>query len=57
MESVAELIVFAEKSGLGLQNMRNFIEQLLPDSPHLIYWDKMANGDYYQKKVIRDSIS
>jgi 3-hydroxyisobutyrate dehydrogenase-like beta-hydroxyacid dehydrogenase len=51
METVAELNVFSEKSGLGIQYMRNFIEMLLPDSLHLIYWDKMASGEYYQKEV------
>jgi hypothetical protein len=52
IETVAELMVFAEKSGLGVHNMRKFIEQLLPDSPHLIYWDKMANGNYYKAEVL-----
>ena len=53
LETVAELNVFSEKTGLGVSNMRNLIEILFPSSPHLIYWDKMAGGDYYQKEVYR----
>ena len=51
METVAELSVFSEKSGLGTTNMRSLIETLLPSSPHMIYWDKMAGGDYYLEQV------
>lgn len=55
METVAELNVFSEKTGLGVGNMRSLIEALLPNSPHLIYWDKMASGDYYLEKVLDKS--
>ena len=51
METVAELNVFSEKSGLGVQPMRNFLELLLPGSLHLIYWNKMATGAYYKEEV------
>jgi 3-hydroxyisobutyrate dehydrogenase-like beta-hydroxyacid dehydrogenase len=51
METVAEVNVFAEKTGLGTQNMEKLMNQLFPQPPHAIYNKKILNGDYYQKEV------
>lgn len=51
MEQVAEVNVFAEKCGLGTQNMNKLISQMFPAPPHAIYNQKMLSGDYYQKAV------
>lgn len=51
METVAEVNVFAEKSGLGTQNMKKLMDQMFPKPPHSIYNKRMLDGDYYQEPV------
>ncbi|KAH8588163.1 6-phosphogluconate dehydrogenase-like protein [Bisporella sp. PMI_857] len=48
METVAEVNVFAEKCGLGMQNMEKLMGQMFPRPPHAIYNQRMMNGDYYK---------
>jgi 3-hydroxyisobutyrate dehydrogenase-like beta-hydroxyacid dehydrogenase len=51
MEAVAEVNVFAEKCGLGTQNMNKLMCQLFPLPPHAIYNQRMLSGDYHQNAV------
>lgn len=52
MEQVAEVNVFAEKTGLGTGNMEKLLTAMFPRPPHAIYNQKMLSGDYYQGKVL-----
>jgi len=51
MEQVAEVNVFAEKTGLGTHNMNKLMSQMFPNPPHAIYNQIMLSGDYHQKVV------
>lgn len=51
METIAEVYVFAEKTGLGIGNMEKLIAAMFPRPPHLTYSNIMTSGDYYQKEV------
>ncbi|KAL9616135.1 MAG: hypothetical protein Q9160_008964 [Pyrenula sp. 1 TL-2023] len=48
METVAEVNVFAEKCGLGTDNMRKLMGAVFPRPPHAIYDKRMLSGDYYR---------
>ena len=50
IESTAEGLVLAEKSGLGNDNLYKFIEAIFP-GPYAIYSQRMITGDYYGKEV------
>jgi hypothetical protein len=52
METVAEVNVFAEKTGLGTGPMQQLITTLFPRPPHTVYAQKMLSGDYYKAKVL-----
>ena len=51
METCAEINVFAEKTGLGVENAQKLIDNFPHAAAHTIYSSKMVNGDYYQKEV------
>ena len=51
IEAIAEVHVFAEKSGLGTEHMTTLIETMFPRPPHTVYSSKMTRGDYYKGKV------
>jgi 3-hydroxyisobutyrate dehydrogenase-like beta-hydroxyacid dehydrogenase len=46
VEIVAEGLVFAEKSGLGTDNLITFIELFFPRSPFSSYAERMLSGEY-----------
>ncbi|KAL2043847.1 hypothetical protein N7G274_003367 [Stereocaulon virgatum] len=50
METCAEINVFAEKTGLGVENAQKLIDNFPHAAAHTIYSNKMLNGDYYQKE-------
>lgn len=52
METVAEVNVFAEKCGLGTDNMQKLMSAMFPNPPHAIYNRRMLSGDYYQGEVM-----
>lgn len=52
METVAEMNVFAEKTGLGTGNIQKLIEGF-PKVAHTVYSNRMINGEYYQGEVIQ----
>jgi 3-hydroxyisobutyrate dehydrogenase-like beta-hydroxyacid dehydrogenase len=51
METVAELHVFAEKTGLGTPSMAKLLSTLFPRGPHTVYSGKMLGGEYHQGQV------
>ncbi|PLB47925.1 oxidoreductase [Aspergillus steynii IBT 23096] len=48
VESIAEGLVAAEKSGLGVQAYRNWVHTFLP-GPFAKYADRMIEGDYWRR--------
>lgn len=52
METVAEVNVFAEKCGLGTNNMQKLVSAMFPRPPHAVYNRRMLSGDYYQAEVM-----
>ena len=50
MEMVAEVNVFAEKTGLGAANAQRLVEAF-PKAASMLYSKRMNNGDYYQGEV------
>lgn len=54
IESIAEGLVLAEKSGLGTDNLHKFIEEIFP-GPYTIYSRRMITGDYYDRKDVRNT--
>ncbi|PYH44288.1 NAD(P)-dependent oxidoreductase [Aspergillus saccharolyticus JOP 1030-1] len=48
VESLAEALVAAEKSGLGAEVYREFIHRMFP-GPVAAYADRMCSGDYWQR--------
>ncbi|MCJ1243552.1 hypothetical protein MMC30_000749 [Trapelia coarctata] len=52
METVAEVYVFAEKAGLGTQQMQKLMGTMFPNPPHSIYSAKMLGGDYCREDAI-----
>ena len=51
IETAAEMITFAEKTGIGAQNVLKLFEALSPASPHVIYAKHMISGNYHKSKV------
>ena len=52
IETVAEGLVLAEKSGLGNKNLQKFIEAIFP-GPYTLYSQRMITGDYYNRDEVR----
>ena len=50
MEMVAEVNVFAEKTGLGATHAQKLVEAF-PKAASVLYSKRMNNGDYYQGEV------
>ncbi|PYI30323.1 6-phosphogluconate dehydrogenase-like protein [Aspergillus indologenus CBS 114.80] len=48
METVAEVNVFADKSGIGTKNMNKLMGAMFPNPPHAIYNHRMLTGEYYE---------
>jgi 3-hydroxyisobutyrate dehydrogenase-like beta-hydroxyacid dehydrogenase len=49
VETLAEGLTVAEKSGLGVDNLHKFIEALFP-GPYAAYSTRMRSGDYHKRK-------
>lgn len=49
IESLSEGHVLAEKSGLGVDNLHAFIEQMFP-GPYTAYSNRLRSGDYYTRE-------
>lgn len=49
IESLSEGHVLAEKSGLGVDNLHAFIEQMFP-GPYTAYSNRLRTGDYYKRE-------
>ncbi|KKK13760.1 hypothetical protein ARAM_001682 [Aspergillus rambellii] len=49
VETVAESLVVADKSGLGADKFQEFMHAFLP-GPFAKYADRMCSGDYYQRE-------
>ncbi|KAH8586445.1 hypothetical protein B0O99DRAFT_644465 [Bisporella sp. PMI_857] len=49
VEALSEGHVLAEKSGLGSENLHQFIETLFP-GPYTAYSTRMMSGDYYKRE-------
>jgi 3-hydroxyisobutyrate dehydrogenase-like beta-hydroxyacid dehydrogenase len=52
METVAEANVFAEKAGVGAENMGKFMDTLFPRPPHTVYNQRMLSGGYHKSQVL-----
>lgn len=48
VEALSEGHVMAEKTGLGVDNLHAFIEQMFP-GPYTAYSNRMKSGDYYNR--------
>lgn len=49
VETLSEGHTLAEKSGLGTDNLHQFIETMFP-GPYTAYSGRMMKGDYYQRE-------
>ncbi|KAF4637284.1 hypothetical protein G7Y89_g808 [Cudoniella acicularis] len=49
VESLSEGHVLAERSGLGTENLHQFIETMFP-GPYTAYSTRMLSGDYYKRE-------
>ena len=50
-ESLAEGHTMAEKTGLGSENLHQFIETMFP-GPYTSYSKRMTHGDYYKREEV-----
>ncbi|KAF2236498.1 NAD(P)-binding protein [Viridothelium virens] len=50
IEMIAESHVFAEKTGLGVENLQKLIETTFSGGPSMIYSRRMSSGEYSQGK-------
>lgn len=48
VECLSEGHVLAEKTGLGVDNLHAFVEQMFP-GPYTAYSNRLRSGDYYQR--------
>jgi 3-hydroxyisobutyrate dehydrogenase-like beta-hydroxyacid dehydrogenase len=51
VETLAEGHVLAEKTGLGVDMLHQFIEQMFP-GPYVQYSTRMLSGDYYKREQV-----
>ena len=51
VESLAEGHTVAEKSGLGNENLHQFIETMFP-GPYTAYSSRLTTGDYYKREEV-----
>ena len=52
VETLGEGHTVAEKTGLGVQNMHDFVQIMFP-GPFAAYSNRMISGDYYQRDTVR----
>jgi 3-hydroxyisobutyrate dehydrogenase-like beta-hydroxyacid dehydrogenase len=50
IETIAEVEVFAEKTGMATSYIQQLFDTLLPTPLHSVYSTKMANGSYHSGK-------
>lgn len=51
VETLSEGHVVAEKSGLGTDNLHQFIETMFP-GPYTAYSTRLRQGDYYKREEV-----
>jgi 3-hydroxyisobutyrate dehydrogenase-like beta-hydroxyacid dehydrogenase len=51
VEAIAQGHTVAEKTGLGVDNLHKFIEQLFPGS-YTAYSNRMRDGDYFKREEV-----
>lgn len=51
VEALSEGHTLAEKSGLGVEALQMFLENIFP-APYLAYSKRMQSGDYYQRDEV-----
>jgi inosine/xanthosine triphosphate pyrophosphatase family protein len=51
VETLSEGHVVAEKSGLGVDNLHQFIETMFP-GPYTAYSTRLRQGDYYKREEV-----
>lgn len=56
VESLGQGHTLAEKSGLGVDNLHNFIEMMFP-GPYTAYSNRMREGDYFKREEVRYHLS
>lgn len=49
IETLSEGLVLAEKSGLGTDNLKQFINTMFP-GPYSAYAERMTSGDYHRRE-------
>jgi len=49
IETISEGQVVAEKTGLGVDDLQQFIELMFP-GPYVAYSNRMKSGDYYKRE-------
>jgi 3-hydroxyisobutyrate dehydrogenase-like beta-hydroxyacid dehydrogenase len=54
VESVSEAHTMAEKTGLGNDQLHQFIETMFP-GPYAAYSNRMVSGDYYNRSEVSGS--
>ena len=53
VESLSEGHTLAEKSGLGSENLHQFLETMFA-APYAAYSKRLMSGDYYNREEVRD---
>lgn len=51
VEAIAQGHTMAEKTGLGVDNLHKFIEQMFP-GPYTAYSNRMRDGDYFKREKV-----
>ena len=51
VEALSEGHTLAEKTGLGTQNLHQFVETMFP-GPYVAYSSRMMSGDYYTRESV-----
>ena len=51
VNSIAEALAFADKTGVGVPHMASLIAALFPRPPHALYLQRMTSGEYYSGTV------
>lgn len=49
VEAISEGLVLAEKSGLGTENLQQFLDTMF-SGPYSTYAKRMTSGDYHERK-------
>lgn len=55
IETVAEGLVLAEQSKLGMDNLHKFIQAIFP-GPFALYSQRMISGDYYKREEVSQHV-